>query len=788
MDILNVILLLVIVIIIVSNKTSLNQKFNDLELRIMELQNLLKRREQEAKAAEKPKEISIVQESVKPPVEVKLPEPPKPLEIKPEPVIERQKEAIADSMAAIRRPVRTREQPVTEPEEPSLSFFERYPDLEKFIGENLVNKIGIAILVLAIGFFVKYAIDNDWVGPVGRVGIGVVCGGILIGFAHRMRNSYKAFSSVLVGGGLAIFYFTITLAYQEFHLFNQTTALIILIVITIFAVILSLLYDKQELAVIALIGGFASPFMVSNGTNNYNGLFIYLLILNIGLLIIAYYKAWRILNISAFALSVLVFATVLFTLTAPTYVIGFRFATVFYLLFFTINIINNVRENKKFLAVDFTILLTNTALYFAAGLYLLTVMHQEQYRGLFSAGLGALNLVLSYILFRNRKVDPNILYLLIGITLTFISLTAPIQLHGNNITLFWASETVLLYWLYLKSDIKLMKLTSLLIWMAMFISLFMDLVAVYSNADLHIAILVNKGFITTLFAATSTYLLYVLVKKDLLPQIYGIAIAKDLYRVVAIVLLFASGLLELNHQFEFYYPHTGTNILYLMVYVPVFVYVFNVISAKVNNARFNGQLGMYLMAFTIVIYLALSPVFFDVVRDMLENKKIAVSHFAAHAVSAIFIGLIFYPFIRLCQERLDEDMKNSASWIISSAIVLFLSLEICLISELLFYSRANSIDLIQTVYIKTGLPVLWGILSFILMWMGMRNKQRTLRIISLSLFLITLIKLFMFDINNIPVAGKIAAFFCLGILLLIISFMYQKVKKIIVDDEAKPKE
>jgi uncharacterized membrane protein len=74
------------------------------------------------------------------------------------------------------------------------------------------------------------------------------------------------------------------------------------------------------------------------------------------------------------------------------------------------------------------------------------------------------------------------------------------------------------------------------------------------------------------------------------------------------------------------------------------------------------------------------------------------------------------------------------------------------------------------------------------MWIGMRNKQRVLRIISLSLFLVTLIKLFMFDINNIPVAGKIAAFFCLGVLLLIISFMYQKVKKIIVDDEAKQQE
>ena len=50
------------------------------------------------------------------------------------------------------------------------TFYERNPDLEKFIGENLVSKIGIAILVLAIGFFVKFAIDNNWIGPVGRVG------------------------------------------------------------------------------------------------------------------------------------------------------------------------------------------------------------------------------------------------------------------------------------------------------------------------------------------------------------------------------------------------------------------------------------------------------------------------------------------------------------------------------------------------------------------------------------------------------------------------------------------
>jgi uncharacterized membrane protein len=787
MDIFTVVLLLIIIVLIINNKTSITQRINDLDHKIIELQLLLRQREHPAKPADAPREIAKPV-PVPPVAEVKPPEPPKPAEVIPPTVIEHQKEVITDSLASIRRPVKEWTPPVKEHKEPELSFFERYPDLEKFIGENLVNKIGIAILVLAIGFFVKYAIDNNWVGPVGRVGIGIVCGGILTGFAHRMRNSYKAFSSVLVGGGLAIFYFTITLAYQQFHLFSQPIALAILVVITVFAVSLSLLYDKQELAVIALVGGFASPFMVSNGSANYNGLFIYLLILNIGLLIIAYYKAWRILNISAFGLSVIVFALVLFNLDVGTYVIGFRYATVFYLLFFTINIINNVRENKKFLSVDFTILLTNTALYFATGLYLLTVMHQEQFRGLFSAGLGALNLVLSFILFRNRKVDTNILYLLIGITLTFISLTAPIQLHGNNITLFWASEAVLLYWLYQKSSIKLMKLTSLIIWLAMFVSLFIDLLNIYWDAASHLTIIANKGFITMVFAAISSYLLYILVKKNASNEAGTISVNKNLYRIVAFILLFLGGFLEVNHQFMYYYPDTKLNLLYLMLYVPAFIYVFNVLSKKVNNSEYKWYLSLVLLAFTLFIYLLFEPAFFELMQDTLEHHKISTSHFLAHWISDIIIGVIFYQLIGLCRSNFDDGMKNSVAWIISAAIVVFLSTEICLMSDLLFYKGTPSVDELQTVYIKTGLPILWGVISFVLMWLGMRNKQRTFRIISLSLFSVTLIKLFFFDINNIPVAGKIAAFFCLGILLLIISFMYQKVKKIIVDDETKAKE
>jgi hypothetical protein len=83
---------------------------------------------------------------------------------------------------------------------------------------------------------------------------------------------------------------------------------------------------------------------------------------------------------------------------------------------------------------------------------------------------------------------------------------------------------------------------------------------------------------------------------------------------------------------------------------------------------------------------------------------------------------------------------------------------------------------------KIGFPILWGVASFILIAVGLQRKIKVLRIISMVLLLITLLKLFIVDLRDISEGGKIAAFISLGILLLIVSFMYQRLKKILLED------
>src|SRR5690606_14486268 len=116
------------------------------------------------------------------------------------------------------------------------------------------------------------------------------------------------------------------------------------------------------------------------------------------------------------------------------------------------------------------------------------------------------------------------------------------------------------------------------------------------------------------------------------------------------------------------------------------------------------------------------------------------------------------------------------------AIVL-LSITIDHIMVASFYNSGENISDLAAKSHKVAYPILWGVLSFALMYLGMVKKIKEYRVISLSLFLLTLVKLFLYDIRNVPEGGKIAAFIFLGILLLVVSFMYQRLKKIVFDDE-----
>jgi uncharacterized membrane protein len=129
---------------------------------------------------------------------------------------------------------------------------------------------------------------------------------------------------------------------------------------------------------------------------------------------------------------------------------------------------------------------------------------------------------------------------------------------------------------------------------------------------------------------------------------------------------------------------------------------------------------------------------------------------------------------------------NAYSWFYVAFFIFLASTELDNL-VLLIGGTADNMDHVMSQNHKIGFPILWGITSFVLITIGLKMKLRHLRIISLTLFLVTLVKLFAVDIRGISEGGKIAAFISLGILLLTVSFMYQRLKKILLTDDSPAK-
>lgn len=165
-----------------------------------------------------------------------------------------------------------------------------------------VAGVGALALLFGIAFFFKFAIDQGWLTEWMRLALGFLVGSLLLVLGGLWRDKYKQYAQVLVGGGLAILYFTIYASFQFYAKIDQPVAFLLTIVVTLLGIGLSYWHHSRALVFLAVLGGFISPFLVSNGQDNQVALFMYLSILNFGVLLIFAKDFWlEVLYLSFFA-------------------------------------------------------------------------------------------------------------------------------------------------------------------------------------------------------------------------------------------------------------------------------------------------------------------------------------------------------------------------------------------------------------------------------------------------------------------------------------------------------
>lgn len=181
---------------------------------------------------------------------------------------------------------------------PSFSIFNKAKDW--LVGGNPFVRLGIMILFLGVVFLLRYSIQHNLV-PVELRLLGAAIGAlILLGFGWRLRERAGAYGLILQAGGIGLLYLTVFAAFNLYHLIPSLAAFALLLIFVFAAVALAVLQNSLALAVFATVGGFLAPLLTSSGSNNYIGLFSFYALLNAGVVLIAWFKSWRLLNLIGF--------------------------------------------------------------------------------------------------------------------------------------------------------------------------------------------------------------------------------------------------------------------------------------------------------------------------------------------------------------------------------------------------------------------------------------------------------------------------------------------------------
>ena len=670
----------------------------------------------------------------------------------------------------------TIEEPVEdEQEEPAMAMeeeeeIEEYAtsetNFEKYIGENLFGKIGILIFIIGIGFFVKYAIDQNWINETARTLMGYAVGAGMLVLAERLHKRYHTFSSLLAGGAFGIYYLITAIAFHYYALFSHTIAFVILCVTTIFMSAVSVLYDRKELAVTALVGGFIAPFIISTDSSSIISLQIYITILNIGMFCLAMYKKWAILPMVSFAFTYIILwgTTALGSFSdseaVTTYPTLFAFATLFYVIFL-LPVVFILRtqygENTRLGLLG--IITANSFMYLIYGDFLLQHFEASSDTTAYLAFfIAAVNLAIHLYLRFRVEGQGTLRNLMLGLAVTFATMGIPILFSAANVLMVWAAESVLLLWLFTKEKNRIYELAS-----AVLLLLTLGALAYYRTTDTFIhdtgdSLFFNGAFFVTTFVSIAYYVVAVIMQfnKELFSDTKRL-IAYTPCNAIAYALGFSILFLAFrdNHHFHLEQPISEyaslltANIMLLG-------------GALILRKRF--EISENKLAYEISLYLA-GILFAMTVWNYTIPDGLLLRWLMA------LVTIAYMAYCMRGQLLVTSNQRN-------------LHTEYSIISTLMWLTLTRLLLItFNEVNFSTAFSLSLGIAAFILMCIGMRYHSKEIRIVSLAEFGIVIGKLILNDVWAMPALGKIIVFISLGAILLILSFLYQKLKDALFNEK-----
>ena len=317
------------------------------------------------------------------------------------------------------------------------------PDLEGVIAGRWLPRVGLVTVTVGISYFLKYSIDNDWIGPSGQVALGILLGAALLASVPWfVKRGYGPFADIMTGLGVAILYLSLWAGGNYYHLFSLDVTFAAMAVVTAGTVGIAMGRNSQPVAVMAMVGGFLSPTLVSTGHDAEIGLFTYLAVLSCGLLLIARARAWW-LELPSLVLTQAYFWSWYTDFYSDDKLLV---TSAFAALFFAIFLVLPALGSRQAVRVPFerAILVPLNA-----GLCLLAfrAMLWPTYRWPLTAAallLAVVHAIMARLAPASGGRGARLLYG--GVALTLVTLVIPIRLDGRWVTIAWTIEGAVLMW------------------------------------------------------------------------------------------------------------------------------------------------------------------------------------------------------------------------------------------------------------------------------------------------------------------------------------------------------
>lgn len=671
--------------------------------------------------------------------------------------------------------------------------------VEYAVASNWLLRIGVLILVTGIGFFLKYSIDNGLLGEKARVALTLLIGiGMIIGGIRLVGGRYHLFSQGLLGGGITVLYFSVFAAFGFYHLISASPAFALMILVTASALALAVRLDSVLVAIFAIIGGYCTPILLSTGQVNFLGLYAYLLLLGSGILAINAYKHWHLLNFLSFLFNYALFFAALDKYEPRYFWEVLPFLIAFFVLYSTMVFLFCLVSKVKSTLLDLLALIVNAAIFFLTARHLVAGEYGTTWAAAITVGLAAFYIGHVYYCLAKRIADKELLLSFIALAAFFVTITLPLLLTSQWITVSWSLQALAMLWMggKLRSTF-LRQVAYLLYFIVLFRFCFIDLPGQYGSG-LPIS-LTFIGFLLGLLERLLSFgipiaslaLAYRFIEKPqpaaaltCRPQNDVPLWLKDNWLLQAIliataVLLFVVLQLELYRSFGYLYPPLQMPLLTLVWLAMCGLLLLRFLASSVAWLL---QAMQYFIVGVLLKLLIFDLPVWDLgfhqaaYGDHLLTLRYGGDYVFGLALMRLLDFAAIIGFLLFAYRKLNDVETALGPWLAGTALLLlfsFLSLEI----NSLLYQYVPGLR-------SGGVSILWSVFALTLVFHGIKRRIRPLRLVGLGLFALVAWKVFFVDLARLEQLYRILAFLVLGMLVLGGAFFYMRYQQTFVGDAA----